>query len=173
MDCQAIPPKVRGILRQIIRLFPALLLAAALACVDGLEPVPFQGISGGIAYRGTQPDSTEWVRLGAFREVPVTIVDFLSFSSVSDPLRLDADSVPYLLGLETGLYRLVPVVWKQASVPVPEGLRILGWYTATDEPFGDPARFVVLQDTTNDGIDLIADFDSPLTLEEALEILNR
>lgn len=147
------------------------MLAIVLACANGLEPVPFQGISGSISYRGTEPDSTEWIRLGAFREVPATIVDFLSFSAVSDPLSPGADSVSYLLGLDTGLYRWVPIVWKKANVPVPDGLRILGWYTGTDDPFGDPGRFLVVQDTANDGIDLIADFDSPLTLEEALEIL--
>lgn len=156
---------------RVIRTLSPLIAGLLLACSDGLQPVPFQGISGGVAYRGTQPDSTEWVRLGVFREVPVTIVDFLTFSAISDPLNLDADSVSYLLGLEAGLYRWVPVVWKQASVPIPEGLRVLGWYTASDEPFGDPAQFLVLPDTANERIDLVADFDSPLTLEEALEAL--
>jgi hypothetical protein len=156
---------------RIIRLFPALLGALLLACADGLEPVPFQGISGGIVYRGEQPDSTEWVRLGVFQEVPTTVLDFLAFSAISDPLPLGPDSVSYLLGLETGLYRWVPIVWKQASVPVPDGLRILGWYTGTNGPFAEPAQFLVQQDAANESIDLIADFDSPLTLEEALEAL--
>ena len=161
----------KGILIRIIRLLPVLLVALLLACADGLQPVPFQGIAGGVLYRGTQPDSTEWVRLGVFSHVPVTIVDFLTFSAVSDPLPLEPDSVSYLLGLETGLYRWVPVVWKQAGVPVPDGLRILGWYTASDQPVGDPAQFLIQEDAAIEGIDLIADFDRPLTLEEALEAL--
>lgn len=156
---------------RIIRLFLALLGAVLLACTDGLEPVPFQGIEGGVLYRGTQPDSTEWVRLGVFSDVPVTIVDFLTFSAISDPLPLEPDSVSYQLGLETGLYRWLPVVWKQAGVPVPDGLRILGWYTASDEPIGDPAQFLIQEGAAIEGIDLIADFDHPLTLEEALEVL--
>ncbi|MGD8867918.1 MAG: hypothetical protein PVI01_09810 [Gemmatimonadales bacterium] len=156
---------------RIIRLFLALLAALLLACTDGLQPVPFQGIAGGILYRGTPPDSTEWVRLGVFSQVPVTTVDFLAFSAVSDPLPLEPDSVSYLLGLETGLYRWLPVVWKQADVPIPDGLRILGWYTASDQPIGDPAQFLIQEDAAIEGIDLIADFDRPLTLEEALEAL--
>ena len=129
-------------------------------------------------YRGTVPDSTEWVRLGAFEQVPETLEDLLYLtvsaiqeSAVSDPLPLDADSVPYVLGLETGLYRWLPVVWKRAGVPVPNGLRVLGWYNATSDPVGDPKAFLVEPDTALRGIDLIADFDNPLTLEEALEAL--
>lgn len=156
---------------RIIRLSPALLATLMLACTDGLEPVPFQGISGEIVYRGEQPNATEWVRLGVFQEVPTTVLDFLNFSAISDPLSLDPDSASYLLGLPTGLYRWLPIVWKQENVPVPDGLRILGWYTGTGAPIGDPARFLVQEDTANEGIDLIADFNRRLTLEEALEAL--
>ncbi len=145
--------------------------ALLLACVDGLQPVPFQGIAGGVVYRGAVPDSTEWIRVGVFEQVPETLLEFLSFSAVSDPLPLDADSVPYVLGLEAGLYRWLPVVWKQAGVPIPDGLRVLGWYNATDDPTGDPASFLVEQESAADGIDLIADFNNPLTLEEALEAM--
>jgi len=111
---------------RIIRFLLPLLGAFALACVDGLQPVPFQGIAGGVVYRGTVPDSTEWVRLGAFEQVPQTVIQFLTFSAISDPLPTAADSVPYLLGLETGLYRWLPIVWKEPGVPIPDGLRVLG-----------------------------------------------
>lgn len=156
---------------RIIRFLLPLLGAFALACVDGLQPVPFQGIAGGVDYRGTVPDSTEWVRLGVFEQVPETVIDFLTFSAISDPLPLDADSVPYLLGLETGLYRWLPIVWKEAGVPIPDGLRVLGWYTVGDDPIGNPAPFLVAPDAATEGIDLTADFSNPLTLEEALEAL--
>jgi hypothetical protein len=156
---------------RIIRFLLPPLGALLLACVDGLQPVPFQGIAGGVLYRGTMPDSTEWVRLGVFEQVPETVVDFLTFSAISDPLPLDADSVSYVLGLEVGLYRWLPVVWKQAGVPIPDGLRILGWYNATDAPVGDPAPFLIDEESVTESIDLIADYDNPLTLEEALEAL--
>ncbi len=155
---------------RIIRFLLPLLGAFALACVDGLQPVPFQGIAGGVDYRGRVPDSTEWVRLGVFEQVPETVIDFLTFSAISDPLPLDADSVSYLLGLETGLYRWLPVVWKQAGVPIPDGLRVLGWYNAAMIPPGIPRRFSSTG-AAADGIDLIADFNNPLTLEEALEAM--
>jgi hypothetical protein len=147
------------------------LAVLVLACVDGLQPVPFQGIAGGVVYRGTAPDSTEWVRLGVFEQVPETVIEFLTFSAISDPLPLEADSTPYVLGLETGLYRWLPVVWKQAGVPIPDGLRVLGWYNTTDDPVGDPAPFLVDEESATEGIDLIADYANPLTLEEAIEAL--
>ena len=155
----------------IIRFLLPPLAALLLACTDGLQPVPFQGIAGGVLYRGTVPDSTEWVRLGVFEQVPETVIEFLTFSAISDPLPLGADSIPYLIGLETGLYRWLPVVWKQAGVPIPDGLRVLGWYNVTDDPVGDPAPFFVEAESPTEGLDLIADYDNPLTLEEALEAL--
>jgi hypothetical protein len=155
----------------IIRFLLPPLGALLLACADGLQPVPFQGIAGGVLYRGTVPDSTEWVRLGVFEQEPETVIEFLTFSAISDPLPLDADSVPYVIALETGLYRWLPVVWKQAGVPIPDGLRVLGWYNVTGEPVGDAAPFLVEPESALAGLDLIADYDNPLTLEEALEAL--
>jgi hypothetical protein len=111
--------------------------------------------------------------VGAFQELPQTIFELLDFSAISDPLPLDSTSAPYLLSLEAGVYRWLPVVWKQANVPLPSGLRILGWYTGTQDPFGDPDSFLVRQDTLTEGIDIVADFDNALTPEEALEVLQR
>jgi len=156
---------------RIIRFLLPPLAALLLACVDGLQPVPFPGIAGGIVYRGTAPDSTEWIRLGVFEQVPETVIEFLTFSAISDPLPIDADSIPYVLGLETGLYRWLPVVWKQAGSPIPDGLRILGWYNATDGPIGDPAPFLIDEESATEGINLIADYENPFTLEEALQAL--
>lgn len=156
---------------RIIRFLLPPLLGLLVACSDGLQPVPFQGIAGGVVYRGTAPDSTEWVRLGVFEQVPASVIEFLTFSAISDPLPLDADSTSYVLGLQTGLYRWLPVVWKQAGVPIPDGLRVLGWYNMTDGAVGEPAPFLVDAELATEGIDLIADYDNPLTLEEAIEAL--
>jgi len=156
---------------RIIRFLLPPLVALLAACSDGLQPVPFQGIAGGVVYRGTAPDSTEWVRLGVFQQVPGSVIEFLTFSAISDPLPLDVDSVPYVLGLQTGLYRWLPVVWKQAGVSIPDGLRVLGWYNVTDDAVGEPAPFIVDAELATEGIDLIADYDNPLTLEEAIEAL--
>jgi hypothetical protein len=150
-----------------------LLGALTLACAEGLEPVPFQGVGGTIEYRGELPASTEWVRVGAFQELPQSIFEFLDFSAISEPLPLDSASAQYLLSLEAGLYRWLPIVWKEENVPIPSGLRIVGWYTETQDPFGEPDSFLVHEDTLTDGIDMVADFNNPLTLEEALEVLRQ
>ncbi len=150
-----------------------LLGALTLACAEGLEPLPFQGVGGTVEYRGELPASTEWVRVGAFQELPQTIFEFLDFSAISDPLPLDSTSTQYLLSLETGVYRWLPVVWKEANVSIPSGLRIVGWYTGTQDPFGNPDSFLVRQDTMTEGIDVVVDFNNPLTLEEALAELQR
>jgi hypothetical protein len=150
-----------------------LLGALTLACAEGLEPVPFQGVGGTVEYRGELPASTEWVRVAAFQDLPQSIFEFLDFSAISDPLPLDSVSARYLLSLEAGLYRWLPVVWKEENVPLPSGLRIVGWYTGTQDPFGEPDSFLVQEDTLTDGIDMVADFNNPLTLEEALEVLRQ
>lgn len=135
--------------------------------------MPFQGVGGTVEYRGEPPASTEWVRVGAFRQTPESIIEFLDFSAISDPLPLDSTSAQYLLSLETGVYSWLPVVWKEANVSIPSGLRVVGWYTGTQDPFGDPDSFLVRQATMTEGIDVVADFSNALTLEEALEVLQR
>jgi hypothetical protein len=150
---------------------PALCLALLAACADGLEPVPFQGVSGSVAFSGALPDSTEWVRVGAYRDLPETDLDLLGFAGISEPLALARDSAGYVVGLESGVFEWIPVVWKQEGVALPNGLRVLGWYTDGGGAI-DPAELVlVTADEENGGINLIADFENALTIEEALEIL--
>ncbi len=55
--------------------------------------------------------------------------------------------------------------------PCRPGLRVLGWYTEGGGAFDPPEAFVVTGDEETAGINVIADFENPLTLEEALEII--
>jgi hypothetical protein len=139
------------------------------ACADGIEPVPFQGVSGTVRFVGAVPDSTEWVRLAAYRDLPGSALELLSFAAISDTLPLGGDSASYVLGLDAGVYGWLPLIWKPAGLPLsPSTLRVLGWYTGA-QPFDRATPFVVTADEETAEIDLVADFNNPLTLEEALE----
>ncbi len=99
----------------------ALLLPLLCGCESGIEPVPFQGVSGTVEFQGQVPDSTEWVRLGAFRQKPTTAIELLSFEAITDALLLFEDSTRYALGLDTGLFEWLPVIAKRENTPVPAG----------------------------------------------------
>lgn len=156
------------------RLFRALVLssaAALLSCSDGLQPIPFQGVSGRVVYRGSAPASTEWVRIGVFEQIPSSILEFQAFAGISDSVPTEGQTADYAVPLDPGIYRWLLVVWKEKDVGIPDGLRVLGWYTAGDDPFGEAQIFEVGSDEETAEIDPIADFDGRLTLEEALEAL--
>lgn len=148
-----------------------LTLVLVIACDEGLEPVPFQGISGTTNFVGAIPDSTDWVRVGAYVDLPETELDLLGFAGLSEPLILEGDSANYATSLDPGRFQWVPVIWKQAGVPVPAGLRVLGWYSEGGGPFDTPASVEVVADGETGGIGIVADFENALTIAEALEAL--
>lgn len=159
--------------RIVIRSLAVAALALLADCADGLEPVPFQGVSGTVRFVGGVPAGTDWVRLAAYEEIPGSELEFLSFAAISDTLPLGADSAVYVLGLPNGVYEWLAVFWKPAGAPLSPGtLRVLGWYT-DGGPFDPPRPFLVKTDEETVGIDLTADFGSGLTLAEALEALRR
>ena len=154
--------------RLLVALGPLLLLA----CADGLEPVPFQGVSGTVRFLGNRPDSTEWVRLAVYRELPASTAGLIGFVTFSDTLPTARGNVPFSLPLDTGTYRWLPAVWKRADEPLAiASLRVMGWYSAAADPFGSPLAFTVERDRETAGIEIIADFTRLLSAEEALQTL--
>ena len=154
-----------------ILLIPAFALGL-LACDEGLAPVPFQGISGGVTYSGSPPDSTEWVRVAAFIDLPQTEIDLLNFAAISNELIPLEDSTRYVVDLDTGVYRWLPVVWKKADTPLsPDALVILGWYTSGSGPFDTPRPVSIESGKETADTDIIADYNNAMTIEEALEAI--
>ncbi len=148
-------------------------LAAALACADGLAPVPFQGISGTVTYL-SEPDSvtTDWVRLAVYEELPETELDLLNILAFTDTLALVGPAAPYVLALAEGEYAWLVVVWKEkGNEALPGSLRAAGWYTAGGGPFDTPVSFLVQPDSETAAINVIADFENMLTVQEVLELL--
>ncbi len=147
------------------------LLTLCQACSDGLEPVQFQGVSGTVRFSGDRPESTDWVRLAVYRQVPGTTLDLLAFVAFSDALPLSGDSAQYVLALEPGTYRWLPAIWKRRDAPLSvDALRVMGWYSDSG-PFAPPLSFEVDSGGEAAGIDIQADFASLLTVDEALEAL--
>ena len=97
-----------------------LLGALTLACAEGLEPVPFQGVGGTVEYRGQLPTSTEWVRVGAFQELPQTIFELLDFSVARKQYRLRGKRA-FLRGIFWQSFGLAALVNLCLVIPV------LGW----------------------------------------------
>jgi hypothetical protein len=145
---------------------------ALCACDEGLAPVPFQGISGSITYDGSVPDSTEWVRVAAFQDLPQTEIELLDFAAISNELIPLEDSTRYVVDLDTGDYQWLPVVWKKADTPLtPDALRILGWYTSGGGPFDAPRPVPVESDQETANTNVLADYENALTIAEALEAI--
>ena len=145
---------------------------AGSACEEGLEPVPFQGVSGRISFLGRPPANTEWVRLVVYREIPAAEAGFFPPNLVlfSDPLPLDS-AADFVLPLAPGTYRWLPAVWKEEGLPLSaESLRVLGWYTA-GEGFDAPAALTVSAEVESAGIEIVADFRTLLTVDEVLALL--
>ncbi|UCC73861.1 MAG: hypothetical protein JSV86_04680 [Gemmatimonadota bacterium] len=157
--------------------FPGLLALGAAAlwgCADGLEPIPFQGVSGTLAYISA-PDSatTDWVRLAVYRELPETDTDLLDFEAFSDDLPIGDAPAPYWVPLEAGDYAWLVVVWKERGNENPlTALRAAGWYTAGAGPFELPVGFMVLAEGETGETDVSADFDNMLTIDEVLAFLS-
>lgn len=150
---------------------PLLGLTVLLACSDGIGPVPFQGASGTVHLVGQPPDSTEWVRVVAYRDLPQSTLDLLRVAQVSDSLPLDSAAVGFLMALDTGSYAWLPVVWKKRDAPLSaDALRVMGWYTGA-EPRGVPGTFRVGRDSQTTNLDVVAEFDNLLTPQEALEAI--
>ncbi len=142
--------------------------APALAgCQGGLDPVRFQGISGTVAFRGTPPDSTDWVRLVVYREMPRSIDDLFNFAAFSDPLPLDVPEHVYYLSLEAGEYAWLLAVWKKVGGSfTSETLREAGSYYGEQDPSEGPAAFPVASRRETPGIDLVVDFDQMRSVED-------
>ncbi len=154
-----------------LQLLLGLPFALLLACSDGLEPVPFQGVSGTVTFLGAAPDSTDWVRLAVYREVPGSTLDLFGFVAFSDSLSLGDAATDYVLALEPGEYSWLPAIWKRRDAPLaPEALRVMGWYSGA-EPFDAPLSFTVEPERETAGIDIVADFETLLTVEQTLEAL--
>ena len=162
---KALLPRIHA-LRQL----PFLGLLLLVACEEGLTPVSFEGISGKVAYNGEVPDATEWVRVVVYADVPTELDDFIDLLALSDTLGLEAPADSYVVTLDPGAYDLVLSFWKRIDAPLTE-LRVGGWYTRGDPPFGEPAAVLVIVDEESPGIDLTMDYDSLLSLEQALERL--
>jgi hypothetical protein len=155
------------------RAFVALAAALSGGCADGLEPVPFQGVSGRVAYQSQPPAATtDWVRLAVYVDLPETELDLLNFVTFSDTLRTAGDGSPYVAALEPGDFAFLVVVWKEAgNENLLTALRAAGWYSGGG-PFEMPAPFAVAAETETGDTDLAADFDNMMTIQEVLDFLN-
>ncbi len=158
----------------LLALSGALTAALAGGCADGLEPVPFQGVSGQVAYLSAPPGlTTDWVRLAVYVELPQTEWDLLDFVTFSDTLRSAGTGSPYVVPLEPGDYAFLVVVWKEAgNENLLTALRAAGWYSGGGGPFEMPAPFSVTAESETADADLAADFDNMLTIQEVLDYIN-
>ena len=158
--------------KHLFRLRLAIGLALLLACSDGIEPVPFQGISGQVTFLGEVPDSTEWVRLVIYRTLPEDSLQLLNFAAFSDTFPLARPSSPYLMQLQAGDYAWLPIVWKKRDVPLgAAALRVMGWYSVSGAPFDSVQAVTVESEAETGEINLIGDFRTMLTPQEALEAI--
>jgi len=161
--------RVRNVASRLLLALAPLLL---LGCTDGLEPVTFQGVSGTVRFSGNPPDSTEWVRLAVYRDLPASTAGLIGFVAFSDTLPLERGVVSFNLPLDTGAYRWIPAVWKRRDVPLAiTSLRVMGWYSDSEDPFAPPVAFRVEAGKETAGIDINADFTRLLSAEEALQAL--
>ena len=166
--------RVRGAARTAARPIVAativtLLLPLALACDGGLKPEPAfancpSGICGTVHFRGVVPESTQWVRVVVYANIPTSVTQLTSFAGFSDVLPLGADSAFYsccLTSLPPGTYRWVLIVWQKvgalSQVTAPDLLREVGAY---QDP-ADTTQFgtVVVQSGGGvGGVDMVADY---------------
>lgn len=124
-----------------------------------------------VRFSGANPESTDWVRLAVYREVPGSTLDLFSFAAFSDTLRLGGDSTAFVLALEPGTYRWLPAIWKRRDAPLSvDALRVMGWHSGSG-PFDPPLSFQVVAGGETGDIDIEADFGNLLTVGEALEAL--
>jgi hypothetical protein len=153
----------------------AALAAALLAgCADGLEPVYFQWVTGQVAYLSEPPaGTTDWVRLAVYESLPQEELDLLDFVTFSDTLPTAGEGAPYAIALDPGEYAFLVVVWKEAgNENLLTALRAAGWYSGGGGPFEMPASFSVTAESETADIDLAADFDNMMTIQEVLDYIN-
>lgn len=156
------------------------LLLLVVACTDhGLAPVTDSFISGTITYVGAWPDTTEWVRVAAFRRVPQSTMEILlNPPTFSDTLPRFVRSYNYKLKVPAGRYEWIVLAWKPVlkiySSKDYGGLDTLGIYF---DP-ANPTRYGVVnvaEGQTITGIDIIADFSwltptSPILTKQSPEV---
>lgn len=147
----------------------AILLCGIQACNDGLKPEPTTrdcpvGICGTVRFAGAVPDSTDYVRVVVYANVPTTPAELFSFAGFSDPLPLGVDSAFYtccLTPLQPGTYRWVLVLWKKAGVLDPttalDLLRETGSYRNPSDTT-QLGAVAVTSGTGTPGIDIVTDF---------------
>jgi len=146
----------------------ALLGALALACHDGLQPVPdptaclasFVGICGTVQFQGAIPDSTDYVLLVAYENFPQRREDLFTFLPLIPPrLPLGKSTAFYRLPLPAGRYEWVLAVWKKQGALNPQNadtlLREAGF---SRDPANPTAPGVVLVAGPTDSIDFLVDF---------------
>src|SRR5437660_3485246 len=116
-------PIIAGMRRGVSR--AALVTLGALACNNGLQPVPvcppgFVGICGTVAFRGAVPDSTQAVFIIAFDSFPQTLSDLFKFKPASPvQLPLDRPTFAYAVPLPNGRYTWVLAVWETVGTSTP------------------------------------------------------
>ena len=145
----------------------ALVTLGALACNNGLQPVPvcppgFVGICGTVAFRGAVPDSTQAVFIVAFDSFPQTLSDLFKFKPASPvQLPLDRPTFAYAVPLPNGRYDWVLAVWQKVGTLTPQTAGTLLQETGFYRDASDTTKpGVVLVDGTRTGVDFVIDFDN-------------
>ena len=143
----------------------ALVTLGALACNNGLQPVPvcppgFVGICGTVAFRGAVPDSTQAVFIVAFDSFPQTLSDLFKFKPASPvPLPRDRPTFKYAVPLPNGRYEWVLAVWEKVGTLTPLTAGTLLQETGFYRDASDTTKpGVVVVDGTRTGIDFVIDF---------------
>jgi hypothetical protein len=144
------------------------LAAAVLACDGGLEPLTdcaaVAQICGTITFTGTIPDSTEWVRVVAYRTRPTAPQGLFTFNGPSDALPYGNPTAEYRLSLPAGTYEWVLAVWKKIGTLNPDGsnadslLKEAGSYR--DPADTSQLGIVVVPATGVRSVDILVDFDN-------------
>jgi hypothetical protein len=147
----------------------ALLVAAALACNDGLRPTPavttcpagFRGICGTVTFRGAVPDSTQAVFIVAFDTFPRTQAQLFTFKpALPTPLPLGAASDFYTVPLPDGRYAWVVAVWQKVGTLTPQTASTLLAETGFFRDSSDTTKpgVVAVNGTGTDHVDFVIDF---------------
>lgn len=151
------------------RIATLVVAALALGCDAGLKPeypagICTSGICGTIRFAGALPDSTDYVRVVVYADVPTSVNGLTAFAGLSDPLPLHTDSAHYtccITRLPAGTYRWVLVVWKKVGVLTPANAADLLREAGSYRDPADTTRFgaVVVPATGGiGGIDIVADY---------------
>jgi len=137
-------------------------VAAALACNEGLQPNTCPGICGTVTFRGALPDSTQAVYVVAYHTFPRSRDSLFTFQPPVTLLRaLPLDGAPafYALPVDNGRYEWVAAVWVKQGFNLANAdstLREAGYYR---DP-ADPAQPGVVNVNAQqpDSIDFVIDF---------------